>query len=514
MSSQLDAPRASVTQWIGTMSRFRRAVVLFIVCLIAALPLPGYGQAVPEKKEPLSEWSRQWLEEVVPYIITDAEKSFFLSLPNEAERGKFIQNFWDKRDPNSQTPENEFKLAYYRRIAQANKRFGSESIAGWRTDRGRIYILLGPPHDIQRVFNETSDFSAQSVSKEIWDYWNLPNPRLPYNMQFVFVDTLNTGNFRLETGMAPTAGGGQVLDIGSMSTAFDQWELLAEAEKSPFADARKLEELITTQVTYDLIPLEYETLCFKGTGGLDYAPFTIEIPVSKLSPKRIDNRDHFSLTVTIGLSDPRGRSVVQRSRQVNFDTPPGEIERLESPVRRIEMGLEWEPGDYDLRLLVLDNFSGKIGTSRRPLSLVRYAGPGLALSDVVLSQESERPAGTERAASPSRSSRPPAGVARIFRPDRNLDIYFEIYNAALDPATGLNRLTVDYIVLQEGRALAQVPAPDIKPSGESDSRAETSLKLKNFKPGEYALQIRVTDATANNSVSRETKFRIVGAPGR
>jgi len=69
----------------------------------------------------MSEWSKQWLEEVVPYIITDAEKEFFLNLPNEVERGKFIERFWKKRDPNPQTPENEFKLDYYKRIASATK---------------------------------------------------------------------------------------------------------------------------------------------------------------------------------------------------------------------------------------------------------------------------------------------------------------------------------------------------------------------------------------------------------
>ena len=87
----------------------------------------GFGQETSQerKKEPLSEWSKQWLEEVVPYIITDAEKSVFLSLPNEVERGRFINQFWEKRDPDPNTPENEFKIAYYKRIAIANKRFSS-----------------------------------------------------------------------------------------------------------------------------------------------------------------------------------------------------------------------------------------------------------------------------------------------------------------------------------------------------------------------------------------------------
>jgi len=487
-------------------------VALSGVCLAGLLFAADLGQT-PSVKEPLSVWSKQWLEEVVPYIITDAEKSLFLSLPNEAERGKFIQHFWDKRDPNPKTPENEYKLAYYRRIAQANRKFGSESIAGWRTDRGRIYILLGPPQDIQRIFNETSDFSASSVSKEIWDYWNLPNPRLPYNIEFTFVDSFNTGNFRLDTGLAPSSGGGTALDLDSMSLVFDQMEFASEAEKNPFEDSKKLEELITTQVTYDLIPIDYEALCFKGSEGLDYAPFTIEIPYAKLTPKRIEAKNYYSLTLMVSLSDSLGRSLFQRSRQVNFNHSPGETAQLENSSRQIEMGLEWEPGDYQLHLLVLDNFSGKIGTSHRPFSLVRYAGAGLAMSDVILSQEPERIAADPAASLPG-SSRPPARVDRIFESGRDMNIYFEVYGIALNPETGLNRLTVSYVVLQGDRALAQVPSPEIKPSDQRDSRMTASLKLKNFKPGAYALRIVVNDETAKTSISREIEFQIIDAPAK
>ena len=102
-----------------------KKTVLFL-CLFFAFVMfckTGISQETSqsEKKiiEPLSEYARQWLEGVVPYIITDVEKEIFVNLSNEVERGKFIQNFWKKRDPNPQTPENEFKEDYYRRIALA-----------------------------------------------------------------------------------------------------------------------------------------------------------------------------------------------------------------------------------------------------------------------------------------------------------------------------------------------------------------------------------------------------------
>src|SRR5580704_13564454 len=91
---------------------------------------------------------KKWLEEEVPYIITDEERSAFLQLQTNEEREQFIEAFWQRRDPTPDTVENEFKEEHYRRIAYTNERFSS-GIPGWRTDRGRIYIMWGPPDEIE-----------------------------------------------------------------------------------------------------------------------------------------------------------------------------------------------------------------------------------------------------------------------------------------------------------------------------------------------------------------------------
>ena len=94
------------------------------------------------------------------YIITDAERTAFRNLQSEAERQKFIEQFWERRDPIPGTIENEFKEEHYRRIGYANARFGSRTgIPGWKTDRGRIYIKYGP-----------SDAIDSHPSTEEWRY--------------------------------------------------------------------------------------------------------------------------------------------------------------------------------------------------------------------------------------------------------------------------------------------------------------------------------------------------------
>ena len=91
---------------------------------------------------------KKWLNEDVRWIITPEELSAFKQLSNDEERDQFIEQFWLRRDPTPDTVENEYKEEHYRRIAYANEHFAAGK-AGWRTDRGRIYIVFGPPDEIE-----------------------------------------------------------------------------------------------------------------------------------------------------------------------------------------------------------------------------------------------------------------------------------------------------------------------------------------------------------------------------
>jgi len=128
----------------------------------------------PEDKEFLS---------IVRYIITKEERKIFLELP-ESEKEEFKEEFWHRRDPDPGTEENEFKETYFQRIEEANQLFRG-GVPGWLQDRGRIYILFGPP-------TQRSVYQMQAYSKptEIWYYGNFP---------VIFVDETGTGDYRLVT---------------------------------------------------------------------------------------------------------------------------------------------------------------------------------------------------------------------------------------------------------------------------------------------------------------------------
>jgi GWxTD domain-containing protein len=121
----------------------------------------------------------------VRYIITSQERKIFLELP-DSEKPGFIEEFWKRRDPDPDTEENEFKIEYFNRIEKANEMFLGEGRPGWLTDRGRIYVLFGPPTD--RITYPMGGGGERC--QEIWYYGNFP---------VVFIDDTCTGHYVLVT---------------------------------------------------------------------------------------------------------------------------------------------------------------------------------------------------------------------------------------------------------------------------------------------------------------------------
>ena len=135
--------------------------------------------------EDLSPEYEKFLSQV-SYIITTAEKKEFLALP-DAKRPEFISTFWKRRDPDPSTEENEFKDEYIGRVSRAERLFFGEGRSGWLTDRGRIYVLFGPPDQSSAT---SSSPNPEGRCQEIWYYRDFP---------VVFLDPSCSGSFRLAT---------------------------------------------------------------------------------------------------------------------------------------------------------------------------------------------------------------------------------------------------------------------------------------------------------------------------
>jgi GWxTD domain-containing protein len=173
----------------------------FVVRLSAAFLLLSLSVPIVSALDRQQAYAR-WLDEDVRWIITKQERTDFLRLSNNQERDHFVVSFWARRDPTPGTPENEFKEEHYRRLAFANEHFAS-SKAGWETDRGRIYVVYGPPDETEHFSSaesiknrSTDDGATVKTSYEIWRYGHLKNAG---DVIITFVDDCNCGNYHLKT---------------------------------------------------------------------------------------------------------------------------------------------------------------------------------------------------------------------------------------------------------------------------------------------------------------------------
>lgn len=136
----------------------------------------------------------------LPFVITDIDKAIqqcvYIATPSEmhymedgkdkTEKIKRFLEFWKKKDPSPNNEENEIFDEYFRRVNYANEHFSSY-IEGWRSDRGMVFIILGPPNNVDR-----HPFEYDSKPYEIWEYYTL-------NRSFVFLDQTGFGDYRLIT---------------------------------------------------------------------------------------------------------------------------------------------------------------------------------------------------------------------------------------------------------------------------------------------------------------------------
>lgn len=184
---QVEGPRA-----FGAPISF--AAILTIAAVVASAAWPSKTVENPPAAQVTAGLERifhKWLTEDVVYIITPEERDAFERLTTDAEREHFIEQFWLRRDPTPDSPENEFKEEHYRRIGYANEHF-AWGRPGWTSDRGRFYIMWGPPDEIE---SHPNGGPAATYPYESWRYRYIDG--VGSNVDLPFIDPAHTGEFRI-----------------------------------------------------------------------------------------------------------------------------------------------------------------------------------------------------------------------------------------------------------------------------------------------------------------------------
>jgi TonB family protein len=217
-----EGPNGGWTPLFGTVILMATAAVTLAGLQSAS---PQQSSAAVQSQSDATETSPyfKWLNEDVVYIISDQERVAFKKLTTDEDRKKFIEQFWQQRDPTPGTPENEFQEEHYRRIAFANEHYGS-GIPGWKTDRGRIYITWGPPDEID---SHPSGGQGTPIPFEDWIYRHIEG--VGDDVTFNFTDPQLNGEYRLtvnplpaNTAVAPATLAPRIVSDGLMKPGPDR----------------------------------------------------------------------------------------------------------------------------------------------------------------------------------------------------------------------------------------------------------------------------------------------------
>lgn len=259
----------------------------------------------------------------VRYIITKQERKAFLELP-PSERGKFIEEFWKKRDPDPYTEENEYREQYMERVEEADRRFSGEGRPGWLTDRGRIYILFGPPTQIQRHKGGYMDMSRNIYRDTIiWYYFNYP---------IVFVDKRGTGEFEL------TYLSLQHLDTISQAISRQQEAGMKGA--------------LPENILFDF---KFSTK--KNASGFTY--IILEFPYKNLWFSEVEGRVETTLSILLKIKDAGGKTLVADKKDYPLSFTEEELLKVKDKNYLVKIPLLLGEGKYEALLTATNSASSE-----------------------------------------------------------------------------------------------------------------------------------------------------------
>src|SRR5579859_65685 len=491
---------------------------------------------------------KQWLNEDVVYIISPEERNAFLQLDTNEEREQFIEQFWLRRSSNPDLPENDFKEEHYRRIAYANEHYAS-GIPGWKTDRGRTYIMWGPPDEVDShptggTYDRPMEEGGGSTTTYAWEQWRYRYLEgIGENVELEFVDPSGSGEYHLtmdpsekdallnvpgaglslmeSMGLAsktdcftrsdgthlPTSLGGTPASLNE----FTRLELYAKVQRPPEVKYTDLEALVTSRMVRDQVKFNYRTDFLKVTNDTVLVPVTVQVPNNQLQFKNKDGVYSAELNIFGRVSTLTNRVVQTFEDSVTRDYPESLYKQSVKLSSVYQKSLPLRPGLYRLDLVIKDVGSGNVGAVNTRLAVPRYEDEKLEASSLILADQIEHvPAkqiGTGQFVLGSSKVRP--RLDADFTTADKLGIYLQIYNLKGDEKTHKSNASFVYTVKKGDQQVMQFKetSADMKQTGDQVT-IERLLPLATLAPGKYTLEVNATDLLSNVAISRSAEFSV------
>ncbi len=513
-------------------------------------------EAQKAMKQELKGAYKTWLDQDVTYIISDEERKAFKNLSNDEERESFIENFWLRRNPDPNSQDNEFREEHYRRIQYANDHYGAGK-PGWKTDRGRIYIMWGKPDSVdshpsggayQRPIEEGGG-ETSTFPFETWHYRYLDG--VGSNIDIEFVDTCQCGDYHFtidrsekdallrtpgagltqyeQMGQAKKTdrfnGGMEKLGNGPLASAqgakeFDRMEMASKLFSPPPIKFADLESFISEHhiMNGPPFPFDVRTDFIKVTDSTVLVPITIQIR----------NRDITFETkngVSKGVVNILGKVTTLTHKTVQTFEDTVEVEQ---PAELLEKSLDhksiyWKalpllPGLYRLDIAIKDLHNpDHVGVYGRGLEVPTFHDEKLATSSLILADQIS-PVDSHSIGAGScvigntkvcpRVSPNPASPV-IFKRTQELGFWMQVYNLGIDEASKSNLATVTYQIVDTSTNTVilqkELESKDLGPHSDQLT-VEKMLNIAGLQPGKYKVTIKINDTISKQEIAQSAPF--------
>jgi GWxTD domain-containing protein len=515
-------------------------------------------QANKAMKHELKGSYKTWVEQDVRWIITDEELAAFKNLSNDEERDQFIENFWLRRNPDPDSPENEYREEHYARIAYANEHFAAGK-AGWRTDRGHIYIAYGKPDSIdshpsggsyERPMEEGGG-NTSTFPFEVWHYRYIEG--IGDNIDIEFVDTCMCGDYHMTIDRSekdalkhvPGAGltmdeemgrsnkadrfsGGGLEQLGkgpnsssNQSKQFDRLDTFAKLQAAPVIKFKDLESYMVSSKILTGPPFLFNvrTDYVKVTNDTVLVPMTLQMNTGDITFNTKDGVSTGTVNILGRVSSLTGRPLQTFEDTVEVQVPSELLSKERQKPRVSWKAFPLVPGRYKFDVVIKDvNNPDHVGHWQRGVVVPKFDDDQLGHSSLILADNMYRVpskdigAGNFVISNTHITPRVPTGVAVpvIFHHNQNLNFWMQVYNLGIGD-NKQNGATIEYQIMNLATNKPVLDTSEnsnkIKPNADQVT-LEKSLPLASLPPGNYAVNIKVNDGVKKQQFSESAPFTV------
>ena len=522
-------------------------------------PIPEKQRKANAKalKIELSKTYKKWLDEDVRWIITDQERSAFMQLSNDEERDQFIEAFWQRRDPTPDTEENEFKEEHYRRIAYANEHYAA-GIPGWKSDRGRMYIVFGPADEIdshpsggsyerpmEEGGGETSTFPF-----ETWRYRYIEG--IGQEVMIEFVDTCMCGDYHMtidrsekdalkqtpnagltlyeQMGMSSKASrfsGGGLEQLGAgpfnqdlQAKEFDRLDQFAKLQAAPAVKFKDLEEVVRHKISVNLMPFDVRADFVKVTSDTVLVPVTIQIKNRDITFQNKDGVERGTVNIFGRVTTLTGKIVQTFEDTVQVDVPVELLPKTaeNSSVYWKALPLRISQNRYRLDVVVKDVNGDRTGSWSHAITIPDFSEDKLSSSTLIIADQMEPVAtknvGTGDFVIGTTKVRPRVapsdGKPISFKRNQKLNFWMQVYNLSVDEKTHKPSATIEYNVTDANHKAVIHTVESTETMGNVGDQVtlQKTLSAVNLQPGLYKIEIKVNDNLSKQMVDPTATFAV------